>query len=84
MLDELKSGPWSSFISGTKNLRDRHSNQGINSVANDLLGQLEYSYETRKGYWKGGTIIFFAMVPGSFPVSQKSASNSRIPRNSIP
>ena len=53
MLDQLESGPWPSFISGIKRLRDEHPDERINKVTNDLLGQLEHSYETRKGYWKG-------------------------------
>ena len=56
MLDELESGPWPSFVSGIKELRDNHEGDRVNGVANDLLGQLEHSYETRKGYWKGGTV----------------------------
>ena len=53
MLDELETGPWPSFISGIKKLRDTHPESRINEMTNDLLGQLEHSYETRKGYWKG-------------------------------
>ena len=52
MLDELENGPWPSFISGIKKLRDAHPEERINEMTNDLLGQLEHSYETRKGYWK--------------------------------
>ena len=52
MLDQLEEGPWPSFISGIKRLRDEHPDEGINKVTNSLLGQLEHSYETRKGYWK--------------------------------
>ena len=52
MLDELEHGPWPSFISGIKRLRDSHDDKRISGMANDLLGQLEHSYETRKGYWK--------------------------------
>ena len=51
MLDELETGPWPSFISGFKRLRDDHQDERIRGVANSLLGQLEHSYETRKGYW---------------------------------
>ena len=53
MLDQLEQGPWPSFISGIKRLRDEHHDERVNGVANDLLGQLEHSYETRRGYWKG-------------------------------
>jgi sulfite reductase alpha subunit len=48
MLDELESGPWPSFVTGLKRLaKDK-------DYMVDLLGQLETSYKTRKGYWKGG------------------------------
>ncbi|MCP4429502.1 MAG: dissimilatory-type sulfite reductase subunit alpha [Gammaproteobacteria bacterium] len=67
MLDELENGPWPSFISGIKRLRDDHPDQRINSVANSLLGQLEHSYETRKGYWKGGTVSVFGYGAGIIP-----------------
>lgn len=67
MLDELENGPWPSFISGIKRLRDDHPDQRINGVANSLLGQLEHSYETRKGYWKGGTVSVFGYGAGIIP-----------------
>lgn len=49
-LDQLESGPWPSFVTGLKRLAND------NDMAVDLLGQLEESYKTRKGYWKGGTV----------------------------
>ena len=67
MLDELEQGPWPSFISGIKRLRDQHPDARINGVANDLLGQLEHSYETRKGYWKGGTVSVYGYGSGIIP-----------------
>jgi len=67
MLDELEKGPWPSFISGFKRLRDNHPSEKINQVANSLLGQLEHSYETRKGYWKGGTVSVFGYGGGIIP-----------------
>jgi len=67
MLDELEKGPWPSFISGFKRLRDDHPSEKINQVANSLLGQLEHSYETRKGYWKGGTVSVFGYGGGIIP-----------------
>ena len=67
MLDELEQGPWPSFISGIKRMRDRHPDQRLNGVANSLLGQLEHSYETRKGYWKGGTVSVFGYGSGIIP-----------------
>ncbi len=50
MLDALESGPWPSFVTGLKRLAQDKD------YMVDLLGQLETSYETRKGYWKGGTV----------------------------
>ena len=67
MLDELETGPWPSFISGIKNLRDGHPSGRVNDMANDLLGQLEHSYETRKGYWKGGTVSVYGYGGGIIP-----------------
>ncbi len=61
MLDELQEGPWPSFVTGLKRLAaDKES-------MDDLLGQLETSYETRKGYWKGGTVSVFGYGGGVIP-----------------
>lgn len=67
MLDNLEEGPWPSFISGIKKLRDDHPDERIQGVNNSLLGQLEHSYETRKGYWKGGTVSIFGYGGGIIP-----------------
>ena len=67
MLDELENGPWPSFISGFKRLRDEHPDERINETVGSLLGQLEHSYETRKGYWKGGTVSVFGYGGGIIP-----------------
>ena len=61
MLDELESGPWPSFVTGLKRLA------GDNPMMVDLLGQLETSYRTRKGYWKGGTVSIFGYGGGIIP-----------------
>jgi sulfite reductase alpha subunit len=61
LLDELESGPWPSFVTGLKRLA-----QEKDSVV-DLLGHLEHSYETRKGYWKGGTVGVFGYGGGVIP-----------------
>ena len=66
MLDELESGPWPSFITGLKRLRDSTEEQYAPMV-NDLLGQLEHSYENRLGYWKGGTVSVFGYGGGIIP-----------------
>ena len=67
MIDQLEDGPWPSFISGIKRLRDEHPEQRINEMTNSLLGQLEHSYETRKGYWKGGTVSVYGYGGGIIP-----------------
>ena len=60
-LDELESGPWPSFVTGLKRLaKDK-------DYVVDLLGQLEHSYVTRKGYWKGGTVGVFGYGGGVIP-----------------
>jgi sulfite reductase alpha subunit len=61
MLDQLESGPWPSFVTGLKRLaRDK-------DMVVDLLGQLEHSYQTRKGYWKGGTASVMGYGGGVIP-----------------
>lgn len=61
MLDELESGPWPSFVTGLKRLaKDK-------DYMVDLMGQLETSYKTRKGYWKGGTVGVFGYGGGVIP-----------------
>ena len=61
MLDQLESGPWPSFVTGLKRLAKD------NDMMVDLLGQLETSYETRKGYWKGGTVGVLGYGGGIIP-----------------
>jgi sulfite reductase alpha subunit len=73
LLDQLETGPWPSFITGFKKLANRTHNTMVRGV----LDQLEYSYETRMGYWKGGTvgvrgygagiIARFSVVADKFP-----------------
>ena len=67
MLDQLETGPWPSFISGIRKLANEHPDERIQSVNSSLLGQLEHSYETRKGYWKGGTVSVFGYGGGIIP-----------------
>jgi sulfite reductase alpha subunit len=55
LLDQLESGPWPSFVTGLKRLAESEDKQYA-PMMKDLLGQLEHSYQTRKGYWKGGTV----------------------------
>jgi dissimilatory sulfite reductase alpha subunit len=51
LLDELEKGPWPSFVKEIK-LAGQKS-----PVCDDLLGQLEQSYEEKKGHWKHGGIV---------------------------
>ena len=61
MLDQLESGPWPSFVTGLKRLaKDK-------DYMVDVLGTLETSYRTRKGYWKGGTVGVFGYGGGVIP-----------------
>lgn len=60
-LDQLESGPWPSFVTGIKRLAK------TNDMSVDLLGQLEASYQTKKGYWKGGTVGVFGYGGGIIP-----------------
>jgi sulfite reductase alpha subunit len=61
MLDALESGPWPSFVTGLKRLaKDK-------DYMVDLLGHLEHSYETKKGYWKGGTVGVYGYGGGIIP-----------------
>ncbi len=55
MLDKLEGGPWPSFVTGLKRLAESDGKH-YTGMMKDLLGQLEHSYETRTGYWKGGTV----------------------------
>ena len=61
MLDQLESGPWPSFVTGLKRLAKD------NDMTVDLMGQLETSYQTKKGYWKGGTVGVFGYGGGVIP-----------------
>jgi sulfite reductase alpha subunit len=51
MLDELTSGPWPSFVTELKKVAPRKP------MVQDLLGQLEQSYEEGQGHWKHGGIV---------------------------
>ena len=63
-LDELETGPWPSFVTGLKRLA---MEEKFGNMVVDLLGQLEHSYNTRLGYWKGGTISVFGYGGGIIP-----------------
>ncbi len=66
MLDELEGGKWPSFVTGLKRLRDEKGEQYA-PMMNDLLGQLEQSYEERKGFWKGGVVSVYGYGGGVIP-----------------
>lgn len=66
LLDRLVSGPWPSFVSGLKRLANA-DDKPYAAMMKDLLGQLERSYETRRGYWKGGTIGVVGYGAGVIP-----------------
>lgn len=51
LLDELKKGPWPSFVSEIESM------SGDNKMCADLLQQLEKSYRDKRGYWKHGGIV---------------------------
>ena len=64
-LDELENGPWPSFVTGLKRLAlDTHAGA---DMARDVLGTLETSYVTKKGYWKGGTVGVIGYGGGIIP-----------------
>ena len=60
-LDQLETGPWPSFVTGLKRL----ANDKDYMV--DVLGHLEHSYQTKKGYWKGGTVGVYGYGGGIIP-----------------
>ena len=66
LLDELEDGPWPSFVTGLKRLAD-DDGTAHGDMMKDLLGQLEHSYETRRGYWKGGTVGVYGYGGGVVP-----------------
>ena len=51
LLDELETGPWPSFVTEIKKTRD------VSPMCDGLLGQLELSYQERKGHWKHGGLV---------------------------
>ena len=61
MLDQLEGGPWPSFVTGLKRLAQDKD------YMVDVLGTLETSYRTKKGYWKGGTVGVFGYGGGVIP-----------------
>ena len=66
LLDELQGGKWPSFVDGLKRLANDDDKQ-YSPMMNDLMGQLEHSYDTKLGYWKGGTVSVFGYGGGVIP-----------------
>lgn len=66
LLDDLEDGPWPSFVTGLKRLANA-KDKPYAAMMTDLMGQLEHSYETRTGYWKGGTVSVFGYGGGVIP-----------------
>jgi sulfite reductase alpha subunit len=66
-LDQLEDGPWPSFVTGLKRLRDEGTTEQNRNMVNDLLGQLNHSYEERLGFWKGGAISVLGYGGGIIP-----------------
>jgi sulfite reductase alpha subunit len=79
-LDQLEDGPWPSFVTGLKRLAS-DDEKPYGAMMRDLMGQLEHSYATCLGYWKGGTVSVygygggviprFSEVPEEFPESKE-------------
>jgi sulfite reductase alpha subunit len=72
LLDELEKGPWPSFVKELKGAAE------TSPMVQDLLGQLEVSYEEKVSHWKhggivgvlgygGGVIGRYSDIPDKFP-----------------
>ncbi|MBX6422388.1 dissimilatory-type sulfite reductase subunit alpha [Thermosulfurimonas sp. F29] len=53
MVDELKGGPWPSFVDDIYSYAEKHQKQ----ACFDLMGQLELSYKHKETHWKHGGIV---------------------------
>ncbi len=73
MLDELENGPWPSFIGGLKELAERTRKPMLRGV----MDQLEYSYQTKMGYWEGGLVTVRGYGGGI--ISRRSMIKEQIP-----
>ena len=73
-LDELENGPWPSFVTGLKRLAKD------NDMMVDLMGQLETSYQTKVGYWKGGTVGVVGYGGGVIPRFTELKDEKGVPR----
>jgi sulfite reductase alpha subunit len=73
LLDQLESGPWPSFVTEIKKARE------TSPACDDLLGQLELSYEERMGHWKHGGIVGVLGYGGGV-IGRYSDSPERFPQ----
>ena len=71
-LDELEKGPWPSFVREIKKVAPRKD------MVKDLLGQLEYSYQTKIGHWKHGGLVG-VMGYGGGVIGRYSAAADKFP-----
>jgi len=53
MVDELKSGPWPSFVDDIYSYAEKHKKQ----ACYDIMGQLELSFKNKETHWKHGGIV---------------------------
>ena len=73
MLAELEQGPWPSFVSGFKKLAERTHKPMLRGV----IDQLEYSYQTKTGYWEGGLVTVRGY--GSGVITRRSKIQDKFP-----
>ena len=73
MLAELEKGPWPSFVSGFKKLAERTRKPMLRGV----IDQLEYSYQTKTGYWEGGLVTVRGY--GSGVITHRSKIQDKFP-----
>ena len=73
MLAELEKGPWPSFVSGFKKLAERTRKPMLRGV----IDQLEYSYQTKTGYWEGGLVNVRGY--GSGVITRRSKIQDKFP-----
>lgn len=73
ILAELEKGPWPSFVSGFKKLAERTRKPMLRGV----IDQLEYSYQTKTGYWEGGLVTVRGY--GSGVITRRSKIQDKFP-----
>ena len=73
LLDDLKEGPWPSFVVEIDKARK------TSPACDDLLGQLELSYEEKKGHWKHGGMVGVRGY-GAGVIGRYSDSPERFPK----